>query len=134
MAEGLWRALGGDVWECSSAGSNPADGVHPLAVAAMGEIGVDLRGARSKHVKEFAGQTFDLVVTVCDSARDSCPTLPGAARRLHWPFDDPAGAGGSDEEKLAVFRRVRDEIRRSIETYLKEDGARQTGPPAAPAV
>ena len=115
MAEGCWRKLGGDKWDVFSAGSKPVGFVHPLAVEAMREVDVDLSAHTSKHVDEFVGQPFDLVVTVCDSAREACPTLPGAKRIKHWPFEDPAAAG---DDRLAHFRRVRDEIAEAIRTYL----------------
>ena len=119
MAEALWRELGGGAWEAASAGSRPAGFVHPLAVRAMRELGLDLAGARSKPIDDFAGERFDLVVTVCDAAKESCPILPGAKRTLHWPFEDPALAIGSEAERLAVFRRVRDEITQRIRSYLE---------------
>lgn len=119
MAEGLWRQMGAGQWDSFSAGSNPAGYVHPLAIEVMREIGVDLSTARSKHVDEFAGQTFDLVVTVCDHARNACPVFPDAKRTLHWPFDDPAHADGSAEQKLAAFRDVRDKIRGRIVSFLE---------------
>jgi arsenate reductase len=103
MAEGLLRHLAGDRFEVSSAGTVPA-GVNPSAVEAMGELGIDISGQRSKHVDELLGRPFDLVVTVCDRAREACPVFPGAARVLHWSFDDPVGHPMED------FRRVRDEI------------------------
>jgi arsenate reductase len=118
MAEGLWRALGKGCWEAFSAGSAPAGFVHPLAVRVMREAGVDISGHRSRPLGDFLGRRFDLVITVCDSAKESCPALPGAERTLHWPFDDPARAVGSEAERLAEFRRVRDEIRSKIEDYL----------------
>lgn len=118
MAEGLWRELGAGEWEAVSAGSKPAGYVHPLAVQAMAEIGIDLSHGESKSVEPFADQRFDVVVTVCDNARDACPLFPGAGQTLHWPFDDPAHAVGTDEERMAEFRRVRDEIRSAIQAYL----------------
>jgi arsenate reductase len=123
MAEALWRHLGGGRWEAHSAGSRPAGYVHPLAIRAMAEIGIDLAGARSKSVDEFTGEPFDLVVTVCDSARETCPALPGARRTVHWPFEDPAEAVGSEEERLEEFRRIRDRIRARIEACLASPGA-----------
>jgi len=123
MAEGLWRKLGEGTWESFSAGSKPAGYVHPMAVDVMQEIGVDLNKNRSKHVNEFAGQPFDLVVTVCDSAKESCPIFSGAKRTLHWPFYDPAHATGSSEEVRNVFRRVRSEIADRIQAYLAADAA-----------
>jgi arsenate reductase len=117
MAEALWQSVGTS-WEAHSAGSRPAGYVHPLAVEAMGELGIDIASFRSKHVDEFNGQPFDLVVTVCDNAREACPIFP-AATTLHWPFDDPADATGDD--RIKVFRRVRDEIRDRIQRYLAHD-------------
>jgi arsenate reductase len=118
MAEGLWNHLGGGEWQAVSAGSNPAGYVHPLALQVMQESSIPLADARSKHLREFLNAPFDLVITVCDSAQESCPVFPGAKQTLHWPFEDPAHATGSDEEKLAVFRQVRDQIRQRISSYL----------------
>ena len=121
MAEALLRHLAGDRCESLSAGANPAGYVHPQAVEAMREIGIDISGHRSKSIDEFLppqGQPPDLVISVCDSAARRCPTFPAPVERLHWPFDDPAHAEGTDEEKMAVFRRVRDEIRAAIERHL----------------
>ena len=98
-----------------SAGTKPSV-VRPEAIAAMKESGIDISGHRSKHVDEFEGQRFDYVITVCDNARESCPVFFGAAKRLHHSFDDPAALNGTEEERLAVFRRVRDELR----AYLAE--------------
>ncbi len=118
MAEGFFRHLGHGQWEAHSAGSAPSGYVHPLAIAAMKESGIDISSGRSKSVSEFAGQEFDLVVTVCDHANEACPFFPAAKDRQHWPFDDPAEARGTDPEKLPLFRRVRDEIRATVEEYL----------------
>lgn len=118
MAEGLWRELGAGQWEAVSAGSKPAGYVHPLAIQAMKEIGIDLSSGVSKSAEPFADQRFDVVVTVCDNAREACPVFPGAGVTLHWPFDDPAHAVGTEEERMAEFRRVRDEIRSAIQNYL----------------
>ena len=118
MAEYLWNEIGEGQWEAQSAGSKPAGYVHPLAIEAMRECGSDLSDAQSKHVDQFVDQPMDLVVTVCDSAKETCPALPGATETLHWPFFDPADAEGSDEEKLAVFRKVRDQIGAQIKSYL----------------
>ena len=115
MAEGLLRHDAGELFEVESAGTKPGV-VRPEAIAAMKEIGIDISGHRSKHVDEFAGRHFDAVITVCDNARESCPVFFGAATRLHHSFDDPAAVEGSEEERLAVFRRVRDELRE----YLRE--------------
>ena len=120
MAEGWLRHLGGDRFEALSAGTKPEHGVNPLAVEVMAEAGVDISQHRSKSIAEFDGQTVDLLVTVCDNARESCPTFSGAKLRQHWGFDDPARAAGTKPEQIAVFRRVRDEIRQRIELFLKE--------------
>lgn len=120
MAEALWNEVGQGEWQAFSAGSNPAGYVHPLAVKAMDELGIDLSGHRSKHLNEFQGELFDLVVTVCDSAKESCPFFPGAKEMLHWPFVDPAHAEGTDDEKLVVFKKVRNQIRQKIEKYLAD--------------
>lgn len=109
MAEGALRELAGDRFEAASAGTSPTQ-INPMAVRVMAEIGIDVSEQRSKSVVEMMGEQFDYVVTVCDHAREACPVFPGAARHLHWSFDDPASAEGSEEERLEVFRRVRDEI------------------------
>lgn len=119
MAEALWRQLAQGAWESFSAGSRPSGYVHPKAIEAMREVGVDISAYRSKSVHEFDGQPFDLVVTVCDNARDACPYFPGAKETLHWPFFDPAEAAGDQEAQMAVFRRVRDEISAAISSYLR---------------
>jgi arsenate reductase len=119
MGEGWLRQLGGDRFEALSAGAKPSGYVHPLAVRVMAEAGVDISQHRSKSIEEFNGQSLDVLVTVCDNARESCPFFAGAKRTIHHSFDDPAQATGSDEEKLAVFRRVRDEIRAWVEELVK---------------
>ncbi len=124
MSEGFLRSTAGDAFDVFSAGIQPADGVHPLAIRVMEEAGVDISKQKPKAIDAFAGQTFDWVVTVCDGAREACPFFPGAARQVHWSFDDPARAAGDEEQKLEVFRRVRDEIRRRIEKFL---APRETG-------
>jgi arsenate reductase len=110
MAEGLLRHDAGDRFDVESAGTHPSR-VRPEAIAVMREVGIDIAGHRSKPVDEFAGQQFDYVLTVCDNARESCPIYPGHANRLHHRFDDPAAVEGDEEQRLAAFRRVRDEIR-----------------------
>lgn len=126
MAEALWNDLAGGAWQAVSAGSRPAGYVHPLAIQVLAELGLDLSRNRSKHLDEFRDRPFDLVVTVCDNARESCPVFPGAKQLAHWPFPDPAEAEGSEEEKLAVFRAVRDAIRERIRAFLQSESA----PPA----
>jgi arsenate reductase (thioredoxin) len=117
MAEGLMRAAAGDRVEAASAGLEAAS-VHPLAIRVMAELGVDISRQRSKTLAEFEGQPFDTVVTTCDEAQEACPRWPGKARMLHWGFPDPAAAQGTEEERLDVFRSVRDAIRERIAAFL----------------
>jgi arsenate reductase len=117
IAEGFLRAALGDLANVESAGSNPAGHVHPLAIKVMAEAGVDISGHRSKHLKEFLDQPVNTVITVCGNLDPDCPIFPGQVNRHHWPFLDPAKATGSEEEILACFRRVRDEMRRVFEAY-----------------
>jgi arsenate reductase (thioredoxin) len=117
MAEGLLRYLAGDRFESHSAGTE-ATRVRPLAIRAMEEIGVDISGQESKTLERYQQEPFEYVITVCDDANEACPFFPGAQSRLHWPFKDPSKAEGSKEERLAVFREVRDGIRRRIEEDL----------------
>jgi arsenate reductase len=119
MAEGLLRHEAGDRFAVYSAGTKPSV-VRSEAIAVMNEIGIDISGHRSKSVEEFAGQELDYVITVCDNAKESCPVFPAATRRLHWPFEDPASVQGSDEERKAAFRRVRDQIRARITVFQSE--------------
>lgn len=123
MAEGLWRHLAGPAWEVHSAGSRPTGVVHPLAIQAMAEIGIEISGQESKPLERYRGQHFDLVVTVCDQAAQDCPVFPGAGQRLHWPVEDPAAANGSQSQRLEVFRRVRDRLRDQIVACLGKVGA-----------
>jgi arsenate reductase len=117
LAEGILRAAAGDFLDVQSAGSKPAGYVHPMAVQVMKEIGIDISGHRSKHMNEFLSGPVETVITVCGNADQACPMFPGQVNRHHWGFDDPAHATGTDDEKLAVFRRVRDEIRKTFEVY-----------------
>ena len=116
MAEGLLRSIAGDRYEVFSAGTEQTR-VHPLAIEAMRELGVDIGSQRSKTLDEFQGQPFDAVITVCDSANESCPFFPGATRRLHWSFEDPSAATGTDEERLRTFRKVRDAIAERVRAF-----------------
>jgi arsenate reductase len=109
MAEGLLRHLAGDRFEVASAGVSPTR-VRPEAIAVMRESGIDISQHRAKSVDEFTDQEFDYVITVCDNANEQCPVFPGNTERIHWSFDDPAAASGDEQARLAVFRRVRDEI------------------------
>lgn len=120
MAEGLLRHLAGDRFEVESAGTTSSF-VRPQAIAAMDEIGVDISGHRSKSLDEFLHTSFDYVLTVCDHAGANCPVFPGPARRIHWSFDDPAEAKGSEEETLTLFRRVRDEIAEKLRVFVDEN-------------
>lgn len=118
LAEGLLRAAAGDLFEVHSAGSKPAGYVHPLAIRVMHEIGLDISGHRSKPMSEFMQAQIETVITVCGHADQACPVFPGQVNRHHWPFDDPAHATGTEEEQLAVFRRVLREMRRTLDAYV----------------
>src|SRR5512138_1824800 len=124
LAEGILQRALGEGYDVQSAGSKPAGYVHPLAVKAMAEIGIEISGHWSKHLNEFLKQPVETVITVCGNADQACPTFPGQVNRYHWGFDDPAHAKGTEEEQLAVFRRVRDEIRRVFEAYAAGRHAR----------
>ena len=113
MGEGLFRHYLGDRFDIHSAGTRPSS-VRPEAIAVMAELGVDLSGHRSKSVDEFLTHEFRYVFTVCDNAKESCPLLPGNAERIHWSFEDPAAVEGSDEERIAAFRNIRDQIRERV--------------------
>lgn len=123
MAEGFLRRAGGDLFEVHSAGSRPAGYVHPKAIVVMHEAGVDISRHTSKHMDQFLNQAIDTVITVCDDANEACPIFPGQAHRYHWSFEDPAKATGTEEEIMATFRRIRDEIRKTFEAFA--DGYRQ---------
>jgi arsenate reductase len=117
LAEGILRQAAGDLLEVHSAGSNPAGYVHPMAIEVMKEIGIDISGHVSKHMNEFLNRKVDTVITVCGNADQACPMFPGQVNRYHWGFDDPAHASGTEEEKLAIFKRVRDQIKLVFEAY-----------------
>jgi arsenate reductase len=120
MAEGLLRHYAGERFDVESAGTNPGI-VRPEAIAAMKELGIDISGHRSKSVEDFDGQQFDYVITVCDSARETCPVFFGAAKQMHHSFDDPPPMSqGTDEERMAIFRRVRDELRAYLGEFAGE--------------
>ncbi len=119
LAEGILRAVAGDILDVQSAGSKPAGFVHPLAIACLKEIGIDISAHRSKSMTEFMDKKVETVITVCGNADAACPIFPGQVNRHHWPFEDPAHATGTDEEKMAVFRRVRNEIRRTFTAYAE---------------
>ena len=131
MAEGILRAAAGDALRVASAGSKPAGCVHPLAIRALAEIGIDISAHRSKHLSEFLTEKVETVITVCGNADQVCPTFPGQVNRHHWGFDDPAHATGTDEEQFVVFRRVRDEIARTFRAYAAgrlDEAKRNVGP------
>jgi arsenate reductase len=117
MAEGLLRSFGGDRFEVVSAGTKPSV-VRPEAIAVMSELGLDISNHRSKHVREFDGQHFDCVITVCDNANESCPVFPDDTRRIHWSFPDPVAVEGSEAERLAAFRGVRDALAGSLRSFI----------------
>ena len=118
MAEGLLRHLADDRFEVASAGVSPTK-VRPEAIAAMRDINIDISDHHSKSVDEFLGQEFDYVITVCDNAKEQCPVFPGNTKRIHWSFDDPAEAQGDEQTRLAVFRRVRDEILDRLRLFVE---------------
>ncbi len=117
MAEGYFRHVGGEKVEVCSAGLNPK-GVHPIAIRVMAEVGIDISGHTSNNLTEYLGRQFDYLITVCDNAAANCPVFPGDGQRLHWPFDDPAEARGAEEEILAEFCRVRDQIGRAVVQFV----------------
>ena len=119
MAEGLMRHEAGDLFDVFSAGTKPSL-VRPEAIAVMNEIGIDISAHRSKSVDEFLGQQLDTVITVCDNANESCPVFPGRTQRLHWPFEDPASAHGTEDQRKDSFRKVRDQIRARIMVFLTD--------------
>jgi arsenate reductase len=118
LAEGILRSLAGDFLEVHSAGSKPAGYVHPLAIRAMAEIGIDISAHRSKHMNDFLQTKIETVITVCGNADQACPIFPGQVNRHHWPFDDPAHATGTEAEVFEVFRRVRNEIQQTLRAYV----------------
>jgi arsenate reductase len=123
MAEGLLRHDAGDVFDVESAGTK-ASFVRPEAIAAMRELGIDISGQRSKNVEEFDGQHFDFVITVCDNANEVCPIFSGDTKRLHRSFEDPpASSVGTEEERLNIFRRVRDELRVFLQEFARDANA-----------
>ena len=117
MAEGLLRKLAGDRFDVFSAGTEKTR-LHPLAIEAMDEIGIDMAEQTSKTLDVYERRTFDFVITVCDRANESCPVFPGDTQRIHWSFDDPSAATGTEEERLRVFRRIRDEIQARLRMFV----------------
>lgn len=117
MAQGLFRHLSNGTYDAYSAGVSPTT-VNPLAIRAMREIGIDISHYTSDSIDQYLNRDFDLVITVCDNAKENCPIFPGAKNTRHWPFEDPADAKGSEEERMRVFRKVRDQIRDQIANFL----------------
>ena len=125
MAEAFLRRYGGDRFEVHSAGLEPK-GINPFTVRVMQEAGYDLAGQRSKDLSEYFGKVhFGYIITVCSRAEAQCPIFPGVSIRLHWPFDDPAAVEGTDQVKLAAFRRVRDEIEAKVQAWLRDVDAQR---------
>ena len=120
MAEGLVNHYLGDEWQAYSAGTDPAGYVHPLAVRAMSELGIDISRQRSKSADELQGTQFDMVTTVCDDAAENCPVWLGGGHKVHVGFEDPARATGSEEERLETFLRIRDDLRQGVLAYLEQ--------------
>ena len=120
MAEGILKSVAGESLNVQSAGSNPAGYVHPLAIKALGEIGIDISSNSSKHMNEFLEQDVETVITVCGNADQACPVYPGQVNRFHWPFFDPAKAEGSEEDIYEKFKTVRNEIQKVFTDYGKE--------------
>ena len=118
MAEGWLRELVGDRFEVFSAGTDPKESVHPLAVQVMAEVGVDIAQQRPESLQQYLGQPWDSIITVCDRANETCPIFPGDHERIHWSFEDPAAATGSELQRRAVFRRVRDEVLQRIRLFV----------------
>jgi arsenate reductase len=118
MAEVWFEKLAPNRIYVTSAGTEPEGFIHPLAIEVMNEVGIELKGRQSKSVNRFLQEEFKTLITVCDEADKSCPTIPGVEQRLHWHFEDPAKARGTESEKLAVFRAVRDEIETRVSNYL----------------
>lgn len=117
MAEGILRNAGSDLFEVFSAGSKPAGYVHPKAITALNEIGIDISAHTSKHLDQYLDSGIDVVITVCDHANESCPVFPGKVSRHHWGFEDPPKAALEGESEMDAFRRIRDEIRKVFEAY-----------------
>ena len=118
MAEGLLRAAAGDRYRVESAGTQ-ATSVRPEAIAAMREVGIDISGQQSKTLDRFLGEPIDWLITVCDQAREACPTLPGVARQLHWSVDDPSATSGDEEQRMAAFRAARDELAGRVRDFVE---------------
>ncbi len=121
MAEGFLRAMAGDRFEAGSAGTEKT-AVNPLAIRAMAERGIDISPHTSKRYEDATPRPWDYLITVCDDANERCPFVPGSVKRLHWSFEDPSRATGDEEQRLAVFRRVRDQIHDRLSAWLRSNG------------
>jgi len=130
MAEGLLNTLGSGQWEAQSGGIISAY-IHPLAIQVMQEIGIDISKKTSKSMDQFINQRFDYVITLCDDAAKFCTNFGFRGKKLHWPFEDPAAAIGTTEERLAIFRRIRDGIKRKIEVFLRPESSEPIDPIAS---
>ena len=119
MAEGYLRYFADDRFEVNSAGLDPSV-VNPKAIQVMQEDGIDISWHKSKDVSQFSGQKFDYIITVCNNAKEHCPFFPGEAERIHWSFEDPANATGTEQEVLEIFRKVRDQIKSTMAIFAKE--------------
>ena len=119
MAEGILREIGGNKFQVVSAGLEPSS-VNPNAIKVMQEVGIDISQHTSKNIHQFVDQEFDFIITVCDNANERCPLFPGSGKRIHWSFQDPAAATGTEEEVMTVFRKVRDQIKLNIEEFLRK--------------
>jgi arsenate reductase len=128
MGEALLREKGGDAYEAHSAGTEPSE-VRPLTLRVLEEAGIPTEGLRSKSVQEYMGRKFDYVITVCDSARQNCPVFPGQGDRFHWGYDDPSSVEGTEEERLAAFRRVFTAISQRIDLFMNATDKRSTADP-----
>jgi arsenate reductase len=128
MAEGMLRTWGGDHFEAFSAGTEQTR-VRPEAIAVMDEIGIDISGHTSKTLEPFLGQPFDWLITVCDQAKEACPTLPGVENQVHWSIDDPSAVEGSEEERHEAFRRARDVLRDRMHMFILAAGREDLAPP-----
>jgi len=117
MAEGFLKRLAGEKYEAESAGVDPTK-INPLSIKVMNEAGIDISGQSSKSAGEFIGQKFDYVITVCENAKQTCPVFPGEYKSIHWDLKDPAEAKGSEEERLAVFRKIRDQIKDNVDKFI----------------
>ena len=119
MAEGFLKHFAGERYEAESAGVDPAR-INPLSIKVMDEVGIDISNQSSKSADEFIGQKFDYVITVCENAKQTCPVFPGEYKSIHWDLEDPAEASGSEEERLIIFRKIRDQIKDNVDKFIED--------------